>query len=73
MYFIPKPYKCQSCDSHFEWSQHHDQVGWGKPFCPKCYLEFLVKNIPQGISINAAENVKKMAKALGHTLFEETK
>lgn len=51
MYFIPQPYKCQ-CGHEFKWSQDHDQVGWGEPFCPRCYLEFLIKHIPQGVPVS---------------------
>ena len=63
-YFAPSPYKCIKCDHEFEYSSDHmhpapvlnQEVQTEKhgiqtksiPVCPKCWAEFLMKNIGLG-------------------------
>lgn len=49
MYVIPQLYRCPKCKYEFKWSETADFLGLPIPFCPKCYVEFLIKNVPVGI------------------------
>jgi hypothetical protein len=51
MYFVPKKCKCEKCGFEMEYSQSIaysflpiDESGW--PFCYKCLIEFIAKNVP---------------------------
>jgi hypothetical protein len=57
MYFIPQPYKCQKCETVFKWSLHHDPLGFGEPFCIKCFLKFIKTNVSQGIRVEEKRDV----------------
>ncbi len=51
MYFLPINYKCGKCDFEMEYTQSHSYEFLpiskdGKPFCHKCLIEFITKNIP---------------------------
>lgn len=48
MYLTPQKYECPKCEINYMWSEHHDPLGFGIPYCLSCYDEFLKKNIPIG-------------------------
>jgi hypothetical protein len=63
MYIIPKQYKCVKCAFEFMWGPHHDHgaplmsreettdsgtVTHSMPVCPKCWTDFLLKNVGFG-------------------------
>lgn len=47
-YYVPQNYQCPKCHELFQWSQDFDQIGLGKPFCPQCYINFILENVPIG-------------------------
>jgi NAD-dependent SIR2 family protein deacetylase len=51
-YYVPRPYKCPTCNTKFGWSIHHDPINLGEPYCPKCYGEFIKNNVPMGMLID---------------------
>lgn len=51
MYFIPLEYKCSKCGFEMMYSQSEEYSflpisEGGKPFCYKCLIEFIAKNVP---------------------------
>jgi NAD-dependent SIR2 family protein deacetylase len=46
---VPQHYICEKCNYEYAWSIHHENLTpYSAPYCPKCYKEFLDKNIPIG-------------------------
>ena len=63
MYYMPQPYKCLKCENEFQYSQSSSHsapvlseqyetergtVQRHLPVCPKCWAEFLMKNLGLG-------------------------
>ncbi len=51
MYFIPRTYHCPKCGHEMEYSPSLTYAflpiaEGGNPFCYKCLIEFLSKNVP---------------------------
>lgn len=60
MYFPPRNYECPQCNCKFPWSEHHDFIGLGKPFCPECYMNFIKDNVPIGKEIDDDTKEKEL-------------
>ena len=63
MYYAPQPYKCIKCENEFQYSQSNSHSGpvlseeyetkrgtlhRFMPVCPKCWADFLMKNVGLG-------------------------
>lgn len=56
MYFIPQNYICEKCNYNFKWSIDHENLTpFSEPYCPRCYKEFLDKNISIGMQKEPSE------------------
>lgn len=52
MYMVPRKYKCEKCGFEMEYSESITYSFLpisddGKPFCYKCLIKFLSKNVPE--------------------------
>ena len=51
-YFLPQKHKCDKCGFEMEYSQSDTYKflpisDGGNPFCYKCLIEFIAKNVPE--------------------------
>lgn len=49
MYMIPQNYQCLKCHALFQWSIDCDPLGFGEPYCPECFKEFISSKVPLGL------------------------
>jgi DNA-directed RNA polymerase subunit RPC12/RpoP len=42
----PHLYKCPKCGYEFKWSEHHDFMNLGRPYCHECYHRMLSSHVP---------------------------
>jgi len=62
MYYTPRKFECEKCGCKINYSQSESYSflpvsSNGNPFCPKCLIVFISKNVPEMTA--AVEIVKK--------------